>query len=65
MSVQVDFLEQRVQQSTLLELPVAGTIVSKLNPLLPLELEAKTEQPIEAATPVIQLLDFPIREVVM
>ncbi|KAH0981058.1 hypothetical protein GBA52_008235 [Prunus armeniaca] len=65
LSIQVDFPERCVRQSTLLELPVEGSVVYELNLLLLIELKAQTEQPAEATTPEVQLLDIPIREAVM
>ncbi|VVA28246.1 Hypothetical predicted protein [Prunus dulcis] len=50
LSVQVDFPERRVRHSTLLELPVEGYVAYELNPLLSMELEAQSEQPVEAMT---------------
>ncbi|CAL8112576.1 unnamed protein product [Prunus armeniaca] len=65
LSIQVDFPERCVRQSTLLELPVEGSVVYELNLLLLIELKAQTEQPAEATTPEVQLLDIPIRKAVM
>ncbi|CAB4299155.1 unnamed protein product [Prunus armeniaca] len=65
LSIQVDFPERCVRQSTLLKLPVEGSVVYELNLLLLIELKAQTEQPAEATTPEVQLLDIPIREAVM
>ncbi|KAI5343590.1 hypothetical protein L3X38_011466 [Prunus dulcis] len=50
LSVQVDFPERRVRHSTFLELPVEGYAAYELNPLLSMELEAQSEQPVEAMT---------------